>query len=287
MHAVLITAYTDMAQLTRLVCRLDSDFFRVLVHLDRSGTLGEKEQATLENMGCVVLRKRSIQWGSYSNLLANVDLMRLAAVQSDVEYVHIISGQDYPIATPDRFRTLCDGRVFMGCKATESPGQDKARLYARRDFFHYLWGPAATMGLYRWLNDWSLAIQKRIGMRRQTIKPFGGAFTGLIYASCPIAVIRWLLQEPDVQVYLKSLRSVRLPEEFFLQNIVMNSPFQDRVVRSNLRYIEWERGKDGRPPFLEANSVGPALACGGLFARKVSTSLSADFLDAIDAQVFE
>jgi hypothetical protein len=199
MHAVLITAYTDMAHLTRLVRRLESGFFRVFIDLDASGSLGEAEHRTLERMGCVVLRKRSIQWGSYSHLLANLDLMRLAAGQSDIEYVHTISGQDYPIAPPERFGALCDGRVFLDCKPTRGRDQDKSRLYELRDFFHFLRGPGSTMGLYHAFTTASLRLQRRIGMRRRTVPPYGADHTGLIYVSCPVAVVRWLLQEPGVQ----------------------------------------------------------------------------------------
>jgi hypothetical protein len=66
----------------------------------------------------------------------------------------------------------------------------------------------------------------------------------------------------------------------------MNSPFRDRVIRSNLRYMDWKRGSGGRPAFLDADCVEPALASGGLFARKVGSASSQEFLDAVDRRVF-
>jgi len=113
MHAVLITAYKDYPSLLRLVRRLDRGFFKTYIHIDRRSRISRSERAELSRHGATIINNRFVRWGSISHLLAIMDLLRLATAEADVDYIHIISGQDYPLVDAETFRSRCDGRIFM------------------------------------------------------------------------------------------------------------------------------------------------------------------------------
>lgn len=98
-HSFVVTAYKDPDNLYRLVNRLRADF-NVFVHIDKSSTaLGEGDVKQLEELpGVHAVSVYDITWGSYKHLLALIDLVREACEwTADDGYLHLISGQDYPV----------------------------------------------------------------------------------------------------------------------------------------------------------------------------------------------
>ncbi|MFL6753915.1 MAG: beta-1,6-N-acetylglucosaminyltransferase, partial [Sphingomicrobium sp.] len=96
--------------LRRLVQRLDPAFFRPFVHIDRRSEIGAAQISELHALGCDVSKAYPIRWGSFTHLEAILSLMRRALSAGGFDYVHIISGQDYPLKTAEEFERQCDGR---------------------------------------------------------------------------------------------------------------------------------------------------------------------------------
>ena len=66
-------------------------------------------------------------------------------------------------------------------------------------------------------------------------------------------------------------------DEFFLQTLVVNSPFKDKVVPLN-RLIDWERGWPYT--FTDADTA-EVLASDKLFARKFDNDRHPEVIDAL------
>ena len=58
------------------------------------------------------------------------------------------------------------------------------------------------------------------------------------------------------------------------------------VRRLDLRYTDWQYRNGSVPAYLDGSDLGPILGSNALFARKVSSDVSAHLLDQIDAQCF-
>ena len=269
--------------LERLAKRCDPTFFRLFTHIDARSPIGPKDMARLSALGCHVFKKYRIRWGSITHLYAILDLLQMATQEADCDYVHIISGQDYPVASVDDFQARCDGHIFMNYEALQDcPDYVKDR-YRRFNLFYRLQsGPPFSGSIHKHLDRLSLWGQRRLGIHRQQITPFQTLFQGIVWMSFPAAAGRKLLADPVAQTFLKSIRTTYLPEETFFQSYFLNSELAARVLNSDLRYADWTHRNGSVPAYLEESDVEPIWARRPLFARKVSTDVSQAFMRRID-----
>ena len=70
--------------------------------------------------------------------------------------------------------------------------------------------------------------------------------------------------------YMNTFKFCSVGEDFFFQNIIMNSPLKVNVCNDTLIYDEW--GKRGNPAFLDETDIENLKKTKALFARKVGKS---------------
>lgn len=73
-----------------------------------------------------------------------------------------------------------------------------------------------------------------------------------------------------------------IPEEFFFQTIIMNSPYKENVVEKNLRYTDWSGKNGSRPSFLDETDYEKIIKSGDFFARKIDSNISDKLLKKIE-----
>jgi len=287
MHAVCLTAYKDHAQLVRLIKRFDPSFFKIFVHVDkRKSTFSRLEIDQLRTLGCEVHKKYGVWWGSFSHLQAILFLVERAVANGDVDYVHIISGQDYPICEWDEFERRCDGRIFLEYEPLEDEPEHVLRRYQTYNFFYFLQGASSfTNRLYRHLYAPSVWLQKLLRMKRSRFGNYRFIFKGCVWCSLPLQAAR-LLRGKEARQYLKSVRTAFVPEEIYFQTYFLNSELRSLVVNNDLRFTDWTFRNGSLPAFLDesdARAIGQSTA---LFARKMDSEISAKLLDIIDERHF-
>jgi hypothetical protein len=288
MHAVCITAYKDYPALRRLVTRLDRGFFRIFIHIDKAGEIGSAERVELERLGATVMSRHRIRWGSISHLDAILDLLREAVRGDGLDYVHLISGQDYPLAGPQEFERRCDGRIFMNFEHFDHVSADVRERHELWNVFASLQtGTRVANGLYRCLDGPSRWIQKRLGLRRSRFGPFATVYKGIVWMSLPMKAARQLLEDPAAAGFHRAVRTTYVAEEIFFQTYFLNSDLSASVVNDDLRYTDWHYRNGSIPAYLDESDLDPMLRAEALFARKVSSDISATLLDQIDTARFE
>jgi hypothetical protein len=287
MHAVLITAYKDYPSLSRLVKRLDRDFFKVYIHIDKRSSIGRSERDELSRLGATIIHNRVVRWGSISHLRAIVDLMKLAIAGSDVDYIHIISGQDYPLANSETFKSRCDGRIFMNFEAVADSSDYIQDRYRLRNYFYFLQlGSRVVNQVARVLDPPSRWLQKRLGVRRTSFGPFETLHKGMVWMSFPTTAATALLKDPVAMDFLHAIRTAYVAEEIFFQTYFLNSPLRESVVNEDLRYTDWQKRNGSIPAFLDESDLDAVLRSNALFARKFNSHVSGGLLDRIDAARF-
>ncbi len=289
MHAVAITAYTDFAQLERLIDRLDRTFFKIYIHVDtRSKEIGAEEIEKLRALQCNVSSIYPIRWGSLTHLWALTHLIKLALQDDDIDYIHLISGQDYPVADISTFRSKCDGRVFLDY--IHLIEQSEAyHDYFRYDLFYYLNARSRVLGrIYRVINPLSLSLQKRLKVRRRKFGPlrYDQIHKGLVWMSLPRVAAVHVTQSSAAKNFLHAVRFSYIPEEIYFQSLLLNSGLKGLIVREKLRYQDWQRKHGSIPAIIDDNDVEKVLGSGALFARKVTSKYSASFIERIDSTIF-
>ena len=98
---------------------------------------------------------------------------------------------------------------------------------------------------------------------------------------CVVYIDRFVQQNPS---YTKYFRTVFIPDESFFQSIVSNSPYKDRVISDDLRYIDWENPNPLYPRTLDASDFDGLMASSKLFARKFDDR-SRELLRLIDSEI--
>lgn len=270
-HVFLVTAYQDAPTLNRLVGKLLS-YGQVLIHIDKNSPLQAKDVEAHE--GVRVYKKYKVNWGSYHHLKSVMFLLR-EAMRLDPDYVHVITGQDYPIVsteTFDAFFTGHEGKTFLDYETVPEGSwmQERYSYYWFTDCvehpksFDFM--PHPVIGkLLRW--------QKRLGVKRQHIGGFATneVYKGMVYVSLHHDAARYVVHYLSKhRAFERSLRTCLIPEEFCFQTILVNSPLRDTLVNDNLRYMDWQFRDGISPCVLNETDYDAIKTSGKLIMRKVS-----------------
>ena len=99
--AYLILAHQNPEQLYRLVQALDTDESKFIIHIDAKVEISPFIKL-FENYtpGRIFIcpGRKNIDWGSYTMVEATMAMLHfLFQLELKVDYVHLISGQDYPV----------------------------------------------------------------------------------------------------------------------------------------------------------------------------------------------
>jgi hypothetical protein len=287
MHAVLITAYTDYPSLLRLARRFDPAFFRLFIHIDKRSRFTDPQIDRLRALGATVSKTFVVRWGSYTHLLAILELMAAARRHGGFDYIHIISGQDYPLWDAREFGRRCDGHIFLDYGALEEQPQLVKDRYELGDPFHFLLtGAVGSRGLHKFLTRKSHRIRSWISPRRTRFGPYGSLYKSLVWSSFPATAAARLLDDPAARVFLQAIRNTGIAEEVFFPTYFLNSDLAPLVAKDDLRYADWRERNGSNPAYLDESDAEAVLQSDALFARKVSSECSARLLDIIDSARF-
>ncbi len=278
MQAIIITAYKDPEMLYRICEKFNKDGYRIFIHIDRryAGNFDIKRLKAYKRTE--VYSKYKISWGSIKHLYTIIALMKRALRHDDVKYLHIISGQDYPVNSIEHAED--NEHIYMTISAVP---QERYRQY---NFCQKLdQRKRVTEYLYRG----SVRLQRIFGINRTHIGRFNEIYKGVIWCSMPEEAARYAIEtaKEDNGAFLKDLYTTYLPEEFFFQTIFMNSPeWRTKVIRNNMRYEDWNERDDDRsvPVVLDERDYDAVKYSGAWFARKMDSQRSGELLKMLESE---
>ena len=128
MQAVLIIAHKDVDQVIELSQKLRPTF-KVIIHFDKKTPVSEVQEQRLQKLGVDYFSKISVNWGSWSIGQVAVELMRRAMHDSQIDYIHLISGQDWPLKPVEEINDFYknnDNIYLRYYKADVKKGHDNA-----------------------------------------------------------------------------------------------------------------------------------------------------------------
>lgn len=128
----------------------------------------------------------------------------------------------------------------------------------------------------------SLLLQKELRIDRIS-KLKEPIYYGANWFSITDLCARYVVSQEQYIIELFS-RHTRCADELFLQTVLMNSIFQDRVTGDNLRYVDFKRGK---PYVWRELDKDELLSAQGLFARKFDDQVDSLIIEDIYAAVKE
>lgn len=279
-HAALITAYKNFSYLEALVKKL-SGCFNVYIHIDQSSTeIDAAKMAYLEKKyGCTCYAKYVCCWAGFNNLLAYVDLLRVAHC-GEHEYYHILSGEDLPVRSRAQIEQYFNNndKIYISFhNATGEIWEDRYRYY------YIFVNKDPHKRVISLMNKVSIGFQKLFRIRRTQIGCENQIYKGYVFGSLPHDAVGYVLDYVDANPkFMKDISTTFISEEFFLQTVLGNSPMRGRIAGNCLRYSVWEYKNGSIPGYLDETDI-PALEEGDyIFARKVNYKASGQLIEYMD-----
>lgn len=286
-QAYLITAYKDFAAVYELASFLSKED-AVLIHVDKkSREIGKEEIEKLNALpGCRAVSIYSIAWGGYTHIQAFLKLMDMAVSREDISYLHFLTGEDFPLRSPERLheRFADEEHIFLSFIEEK----DFNEAVKKRYYYYNLFQNKNVKNPVLWqLQNLTVKLQKILGIRRKAFGEFKKIYKGLVYISMPKDAARDILDYVKAHPeYEKAMFYCQIPEEFFFHTLLLNESFcggkwKKFITDRELRYMDWERGNGGSPVYLEEEDYESIAAGEFYFARKFHGKESRKLKDEI------
>lgn len=295
-HALIVLAHSNIEDLVDVLGQFGPGC-DVYLHLDRKAVVTKTELELLNSLPNLRLpnlrllsRKYHVNWGGLAIVKAILLLVREAVKDPEVSYLHMITGTDRLVVKPSEFHAFFErnaGREYLlhfPLPTTNWPngGLDRLAFY---DFLE-VFDVRTPKGKKR--RNFLLHVQQRLGFSRKIPERFPPLFGGSMSWSLTRELLTHVLGDLDrYPGFLRRFAYTYCPDEIALQTLIMNSPFAERVVNDNLRYIDWSRKKNPEPYVLDLANWDALMASGALFARKIDRPLSNGLIDRLRDHIRE
>lgn len=285
-QAILILVHKNPDQVIRLI-RYFEGKCDIFIHVDRRSGFTSKEIEVLKAQPGVkgVYRKYKLHWGGFSILQAEMLLLKEALRHSDCRYVHLISGQDYPLKPLSHFLSFFETAKseYTGRTHLPNPDWDDNTFMRLRYYFFMDWLDPKTP--YEIQQMWSIAsIQERLGLRRHIPQPFyhlyGGSQWFSITRTCTENLLQYTKKHP---AFYRRMRFAFVPDEMYIPTVVANLAFHDKELgEGNYRFINWPYNGANHPDDLIKEKFHEMSSTDAFFARKFNYPVSEKLMDMID-----
>lgn len=296
-HAFLIIAHNNWWQLKKLIECLDSDTHDIFVHIDKKSEdfdskyfLGIVTKSNLK-----FYQEYEVYWGGFSQVQVELFLLT-KAFSKHYDYYHIMSGADLPLKSNhkiDNFFEEHRGKEFI--LYDDKALKENPEISRRAKYYHFLQNYRRKYK-QKWKNIFFtfcerglLAIQivlqiNRVRKLDWTIK------YGSNWVSITDDLVDVLLKNKEKITYTFSCTNCA--DELFIQTVAYNCGFKERIYQpelnqaANLRYIDWNRGKNGNPYTFRSDDKDRLISKQtwenkNLFARKFSEAVDKEIIDIV------
>ncbi len=280
--AFALIAHQHPKTVERLVRLVIADGHVAVVHYDaRAPEVGFKAlvDAFAGNESVRVVREFHVAWGQWSIVAATLRCLdEIDAAGWNPDYVHLLSGADYPIRQIREFAAFLErnnGKQFLECVPSNERrwvrgGMQQERYHYR---FHFNWRDQRT------LFDLSLNIQKLLGLKRKFVRGIephmGSQWWTLTWDL--LKQIMALAREPDILAFFTT---TLIPDELFFQTMTAHLADYRTITGRNLTLYQFT--DYGVPVVYYTDHIDYLLRQPFFFARKMSPH-SPELPDGLEA----
>lgn len=287
--AYLILAHKNLAQLQRLLLRLDDGNSHFFIHIDLKTEIPPSAQNLIDENENITLVKRILtSWGGFS--LADATLNGLKAIKDcgkDFEYISLLSGQDYPIKSNrdiDQYLAESEHSIFLNY----FPLPDYRRWNAGGTYRYekYFFGLSAVSLFFSKAINFISTIIPPLGRKMPFyLRPYCGSQWWTIDSYALDYIIDYIDQNPQ---YYRFHKYTFAPDELFFHIILLNANderIRHSIINDNLRYMKWLDPERPHPEILTQQDLSDLRSSGSLFARKFDPDKDEDILNIIDEKI--
>lgn len=259
----------------KLASRLAEDF-SVYVHIDKAAEFDVK-QFEIDGVLLSYPRRRTY-WGSFECTRAILDLLRLARTNNHSHYI-LLSGQDVPIRSNADIASFFEENSEWDFARNEKiPFSDIGGGIERitRHYWHaYYRYSGAKRKLYQVAEYMQAASFKFLLPEKILVGSFAWGETWFALRKSTVdKVLSFVEENPS---FVRIFRGSRLAEEILIPTILRRLDPSVKTLKRMVTHVDWETGPE-TPRVLDHNDIETVLETGQLFARKVTSEKSGEFL---------
>lgn len=278
-HAYLIMAHNEPKILQILLSMLDDERNDLYLHIDKKSNLINTDELKVNRANLYVLEERiKLYWMDITQIQTEMLLFKTAYKKGPYAYYHVVSGVDLPIKTQDYIHQFCDKHQGKEFVQFENEPHNVADMKRKISKYHILSKHYRDTNYIRFrgcnaLRKIVLFAQDKLNYTRKEEMEFK---KGSNWVCVTHDFVGYLLQQQEF--IFKRFKYVPAPDEIFLQSIIWNSPFREKIYKIDddckgyLHHIDWSRGVF--PYVWKSDDLEELMNSDKLFARKFS---SADF----------
>lgn len=287
MHAFLVMVHENSYSFFQNLKLMDSPEVDIYIHVDKKCNnfdyIRARNIIKLSELNFIA-NPVDVKWGGYSQILAELLLLKIAMQKKEYDYFHLISGSDLLITPVDDIISRCDNSqkaIFLDCRKITK--KDDIKLYQRVATPHVMvdwFGNKSKLksllarGIDKVQTNYRFFVLRQDEVYRRKLTLFFGAN----WFSLPRDVVEYLLdQEPEIKSIFSNGRNV---DELFVQTILGNvEAFKRRIVKPQ-RFIDWSAGL-AHPKTLTMDDYQRIMTSNAFFARKFDSAVDREVIDKI------
>lgn len=290
MQAVLIIAHRDLQQVVSLA-ELMHQKFEVYIHFDKKMTLPDDTQEKLSAEGIHYYQQIDVHWGGWSIGQVAVNLMKEALKNPEITYFHVISGQDWPLQPIDKIYDYFEhtNKVFMTFfKAKDVKKTGEPVIWWQKYYFHY--DEMNRRTLYgKLFHRFSLIIQTLLRVNKFNklginLEIYSGANWCDLPRDVTSYALKYLDNHPEL---LQMLKTGCFSDEFWMQTIICNSQYKERICPDIHRYIVMEKKHGSRPAILDDADYAQIVEGNYFWGRKFVRPYSSELMSKLNKETLK
>lgn len=246
-----------------------------LIHIDAKADDLLHETARLlsqDNQNIYMLPSRSLTWGGWSLVQAEIDAIReLLHLHGDWTHYINLSGQDFPLMSQSRIMESIDtGKNYITIKEM---------TFERRNLEKYFVEEAGEVR--------SLGDRPPFEQYFPTMKPF----TGTQWKVLTRQFAEFAVNSPLAFRLQDYFRYTFIPDENYFATLIENSDFRDTVINNHFRYILMNEREDlpgvASADVLRTDDIPYMLSSKQWFARKFDLEVDSAAVDYLEMMIFD
>jgi len=276
--AHLVITYTSPLQTERMIRRMEHPAFDFYIHVDKK--IDITSHLYLAKIPNVYLIKDRVDvvWAGYKTVEATLrSVKEIFNSGRSYEYVHLMSGQDYPIKSAPyihEFFSVNSGKEFLEFEHFDEWASES---YPRIREYHLINYKFPGRYFFQWLMNKVLPARKS----PLAMEYYGSSMFWALTSNCLRHIIDVIDKNPRFERFMQLTWG---SDEFIFQTLVLNSTFKKNVVNDNLLFLDREKGAP-HPKILTISHLEKLVASEKLFARKFDFATDIVIMDKIDRHI--
>ncbi len=287
--AYILLAYNQHDHFTRLQKELISVNNYLYIHIDK-----KHEYSFPIKPGSNIYfetNSHKVFWGEFSQVEAQIKLLRNAITNKSNDYFILLYGSDYPVRSQAHIQKYLGQQKKEHINIVKMP--EAGKTLDRIQYFRVLEANRndSLLGLTKRALNHSiriLDIKRELPRKYRHMTLFGGSSWWVLSRECIKYILEYIDDNPE---FVNFWKHTLIPDETFFHTIIGNSKFMDRV-KPNVMYTNWIKGESN--PRIISEKDFPILKKGTftndfgthdiLFARKFDDN-SSSIIEKIDREL--